>query len=132
MDVATLSDAGFAWLGALVCGAFAVSALLTWFAIHYAGRHRLIDLPGQRRSHTLPTPRGGGIGIAASAILCTLALAGWSPFRIDMLGLPAAIAVVALAGGIDDHRGLNALVRFVMHGIAALLVLGSTMLLGLV
>jgi UDP-N-acetylmuramyl pentapeptide phosphotransferase/UDP-N-acetylglucosamine-1-phosphate transferase len=132
MDVATLSDAGFAWLGALVCGAFAVSALLTWFAIHYARRHRLIDLPGQRRSHTLPTPRGGGIGIAASALLSTLALAGWSPFRIDMLGLPAAIAVVALAGGIDDHRGLNALVRFVMHGIAALLVLGSTMLLGLV
>ena len=131
MDAVALSEMGRAEAGALACGAFTISALLTWFAIHYARRHQLIDLPGRRRSHATPTPRGGGIGIAASAILSTLALTEWSPFRSGMLGLPAAIAVVALAGWIDDHRGLNAAVRLAMHCVATLLVLGVPLVLGL-
>ena len=131
MDAVSWSETGLVGFGALTCGAFAISALLAWFAIHYARRHRLMDLPGQRRSHEVPTPRGGGIGIAASAIFSTCALTQWSPFHSGTLGLPAAIVVVALAGWIDDHHGLNAVVRFAAHCIAMLLVLGMPVILGL-
>ncbi|HEV2608518.1 MAG TPA: hypothetical protein VGT79_11120, partial [Xanthomonadaceae bacterium] len=48
-------------LAVLVCGASA-SASLTALARHYALRRELLDHPGQRRNHVVPTPRGGGIG----------------------------------------------------------------------
>ena len=49
---------GLAALAALA----ALAGLATWLTLRYA-RHRLVDEPGERRSHTVPTPRGGGLGI---------------------------------------------------------------------
>ena len=49
---------------ALLVAAFAVSGLATAWARAHARRRGLVDQPGDRRSHELPTPRGGGIGIA--------------------------------------------------------------------
>jgi UDP-N-acetylmuramyl pentapeptide phosphotransferase/UDP-N-acetylglucosamine-1-phosphate transferase len=46
----------------------ALAAWVTWLAIHYAIRRRLVDLPGERRSHQVTTPRGGGVGIVASQV----------------------------------------------------------------
>ncbi|TAN02893.1 MAG: glycosyl transferase family 4, partial [Rhodanobacteraceae bacterium] len=39
---------------------FALSVGLTAGALAYARRRGLLDQPGKRRSHTQPTPRGGG------------------------------------------------------------------------
>ena len=60
-----------AWL-MLLAG---VSAAGTWLALVYARRHKLIDQPGERRSHSVPTPRGGGIGITV-ALLFACAMGG--------------------------------------------------------
>ena len=43
-----------------------------WLALHYARRFQLVDHPGERRSHRVATPRGGGAGIVASVLLATL------------------------------------------------------------
>ena len=55
------------WLvmGALL-GLALLSALLTWAARGYALRQQLMDQPGERRSHSVATPRGGGIAIVIS------------------------------------------------------------------
>jgi len=105
--------------------AVAVSAIATWLAIGYARRRRLIDEPGMRRSHTEPTPRGGGIGIVIAALV-----AGCIPAIIHpptsigaAVVLTLAIAIVATVGWIDDHRGLSARARFAAHCIAAILFL---------
>ena len=86
-----------------------VSALLVRSAIGYAYRRGLLDQPGQRRSHRLPTPRGGGIGIVLASLLCLPGIlyslpAAW-PARL-ILALLAALLLVALAGWWDDHRAL--------------------------
>jgi len=100
--------------------AFALSALLTRASIAYALRRRLIDQPGQRRSHTVPTPRGGGIAIVAAILLCVGApIALWAPQHWPVV---AAIALVAAIGWIDDHRPLGAATRLAVHGLAAALV----------
>ena len=51
----------FVWLGLLT----AAAAVATWRARHYALRGNLLDQPGERRSHSVATPRGGGIAIVA-------------------------------------------------------------------
>src|SRR5271154_2658778 len=107
--------------GIWLVAAGAASAAITWIAIRYARRHQLLDLPGQRRSHAAPTPRGGGIGIAVVALLvAALALHGTSAGTHLGLRTAVAISLVAAVGWIDDHVGLRAIWRFAAHCLAAL------------
>lgn len=88
---------------------------LTWLSIVYARHRQLLDQPGERRSHHVPTARGGGISI----VLVMLAVL---PFCLDMRGWPLPIiglALVAAVGWWDDHRSLPALPRLAVHLLAA-------------
>ena len=106
---------------------FATSALFTVLAIHYARRRRMLDLPGQRRSHGVPTPRGGGIGIVIAVLACVVLpivlhdSTGNSADGALLAGI--ALLLVATAGWIDDHAGLQARYRFAMHCVAGGLLL---------
>jgi UDP-N-acetylmuramyl pentapeptide phosphotransferase/UDP-N-acetylglucosamine-1-phosphate transferase len=90
--------------------ALALAVVVVRIAISYARRRGMLDQPGQRRSHTLPTPRGGGIGIV---VACAVALPGvlwslrgrWSGLAIAMLVL--ALLLVAAIGWWDDHKPLR-------------------------
>ncbi|MEO9216035.1 MAG: glycosyl transferase family 4 [Rhodanobacter sp.] len=91
-----------------------ITMLLVRSAIGYAHRRGMLDQPGQRRSHHLPTPRGGGIGIVVAMLICLPGTlwsqpAAWSPSVIA--GLFVALLLVALAGWWDDHRALPILPR---------------------
>jgi UDP-N-acetylmuramyl pentapeptide phosphotransferase/UDP-N-acetylglucosamine-1-phosphate transferase len=101
--------------------ALVLSALLTWASISYAKHRRLIDEPGMRRSHTVPTPRGGGIGIVIAILACGLlpAIADGTE-GITFWWLAPAVAAIALVGWIDDHGGLSIAKRFAVHCAAAL------------
>ena len=98
-------------------------------AIGYAHRQGMLDLPGRRRSHRLPTPRGGGIGIVVAMLIC-MPGALWSlpaawPVRL-LSGLTIGLLLVALAGWCDDHRSLPVLPRL---GIQLLAVAGFSWVL---
>jgi UDP-N-acetylmuramyl pentapeptide phosphotransferase/UDP-N-acetylglucosamine-1-phosphate transferase len=120
--MAALDGSLSGWLGLPVV-AFAISAISTAFAIRYAKRRRLIDQPGARRSHSQPTPRGGGIGIVVAVLLCVCVPGLLQASPISALTLGAAVLIVAAVGWIDDHRGLRAGTRFVAHCVAALIIL---------
>ncbi|HEY3522015.1 MAG TPA: glycosyltransferase family 4 protein [Rhodanobacteraceae bacterium] len=105
--------------------AFCVSAVVVLMSLAYAYRRGLLDQPGQRRSHTRPTPRGGGIGIVAAVLLCAMpALAllpgSWAFSAVSVLAL--ALLAVAAVGWRDDHGDLPALPRFAVHLLASLAV----------
>jgi len=111
---------GLLWLGSLL-GCFLFSAFVTWLSIRYARRRNLIDQPGRRRSHSTPTPRGGGIGIvAACAVFFAVPLFEVYP---GVAGAAAAIEfgilAVAAVGWWDDHFGLGAIPRLAVHVLAA-------------
>lgn len=103
----------------------ALAAAGAWLARRHALRRGLLDLPGERRSHATPTPRGGGIGIVLAWLGAILALA-----TAGVLPGPLALAVVAggaLVGGAgfaDDHRPLSPWWRLAAH-VAAGLLLGA-------
>jgi len=96
-----------------------VAALGTWLVLQYA-RRRLIDLPNARSSHTVATPRGGGLGMVAGIVAGALA----GPGDTSALFLVLAVLTLAAVGWWDDHTGLSARLRLcVQFGIAGLVVL---------
>ena len=108
----------------------AVSVLLTSTTLTYARRRGLIDLPGPRRSHTVPTPRGGGAGIVASALLVGFPVWYWFDPVVQwsrLAAVAAAVVAVALIGWRDDHAPLPVLPRLAVHFGAALLVGASAL-----
>jgi UDP-N-acetylmuramyl pentapeptide phosphotransferase/UDP-N-acetylglucosamine-1-phosphate transferase len=108
-----------AWI-AWVAVHFLVGSVGTWLARSYALRHRLIDQPGERRAHTVATPRGGGIAIVA-ALLVAIAWLSWQGLGTsEFLGPYAAgLILVAGVGWVDDHRPLSPWLRLLVHVVAA-------------
>ena len=107
------------WIGAH----FILALAGTWLARRYALHRRLLDHPGDRRSHSAPTPRGGGIAIVVTWLLGI----GWLIVR-ETSAMPflvaAAIGLVLVAGvgWIDDHRPLSPWSRLAVHGLAAMVL----------
>ena len=102
---------------------FALTGAATW----YSKRRGLVDHPGERHSHTEPTPRGGGAGWVLAFFLffaAEWAIAG--PRYIVFDGLAAVLggmAVLAVLGWWDDHRDLDARLRAAVQlAVSALLV----------
>jgi UDP-GlcNAc:undecaprenyl-phosphate GlcNAc-1-phosphate transferase len=88
--------------------------------------HRLavLDMPGGRSSHSVPTPRGGGAPIAVGLVVAALIAPGGA-----RAGLAFAVAVgfFGLLGLLDDLRGLPVALRLGLQlagasAVAALLV----------
>ena len=50
----------------LFIGIFLLSALATGLIRYYALTKNILDVPNQRSSHHIPTPRGGGLAIVLS------------------------------------------------------------------
>jgi len=113
---------GVVWAG-LACGVIVAVAEPPTIAL--LRRLTVLDVPGERSSHSVPTPRGGGAPIAAGLLVA----ASLAPGAGDA-GLAFAVAVgfFGLLGLVDDLRGLSALSRLALSaagaaGVATLLVL---------
>src|SRR5688572_25863163 len=105
---------------AVAFGCFVTAALLTRAVRNFALASGLIDVPGVRSSHVMPTPRGGGVAIAVAAVVALLV--SWIAGRV---GAQLAVAVIgggAIAAGVgylDDRHNLSAGLRLVVHLLAA-------------
>jgi len=100
----------------------AIGAGGTWLARRYALQHALLDAPGERRAHTQPTPRGGGIGIVVALLLAGVWLLREVVDPVAFGAMLAGFALVAFVGWVDDHRPLSPWTRLAVQGIAAALL----------
>ena len=113
----------------LGAGVAAIVAGVATFAIRrYANALGLIDLPGERSSHRIATPRGGGVAImlGTAAALAALSLlsgddrsAAWTLFGIAALSGAAGLA--------DDRFGLTPMTKLlaqIVVGVALLVFFG--------
>ncbi len=96
------------------------SFLLTGGLRRYALSRSLLDIPNERSSHGIPTPRGGGLGLVLSFLIgmIVLFLAGAlpSPFFWALLG---AGGWTAFIGWLDDRGSFPIHLRLVGHFLAA-------------
>lgn len=97
-----------------------LSLLLTWLLRRYALAKSLMDIPNARSSHSVPTPRGGGVAIVVTflALLPLLGWAGWLGWA-SVIGLLGGGAWVAVVGFLDDHGHIAARWRLLAHFIGA-------------
>ena len=109
----------------IVVSVLAISALLTGLVRKLALSQGVLDVPNERSSHVVPTPRGGGVAIVIATTLgvFTLALRGGMDTRL-LLAVAGGGLAVATVGYIDDRRSVSAGVRLAVHFIAALWALG--------
>jgi Fuc2NAc and GlcNAc transferase len=110
----------------LIVLSFLLSLGLTGLARSYAMQQGLLDRPNSRSSHLVETPRGGGIAF----VLVYLALLIWSMAsslgvgdQAGQLHLTLLLGggLVVVIGFIDDHRHVPAMIRFIVHLIAAMI-----------
>jgi|SRR5450830_214247 len=106
------------WIFFVIAGC--ISLLLTSALRRYALSKSLIDVPNARSSHTVPTPRGGGVAIVLSFLLLVPLLSIFSllPWA-SAWGLIGAGAGVAVLGFLDDHGHIAARWRLLGHFSAA-------------
>lgn len=106
------------WIFFVIAGC--ISLLLTSALRRYALSKSLIDIPNARSSHTVPTPRGGGVAIVLSFLLLVPLLSIFSllPWAAAW-GLIGAGVGVAVLGFLDDHGHIAARWRLLGHFSAA-------------
>jgi UDP-GlcNAc:undecaprenyl-phosphate GlcNAc-1-phosphate transferase len=111
-------------------GAFALSIAGAGLALLYARRTGLLDVPNQRSSHTIPTPRGGGIAVVAAVLI--FALPDLTPIRqrstVIFFALTGAIVGLALLGWLDDRGSVRVGIRLTIHlacGVAVALLVNE-------
>lgn len=102
-----------------------LSAMLTWVIRRYA-RRNLLDMPNERSSHTVPTPRGGGLAIVIAFTVGVLVYNAENSFPPQVV---AALLIggwaVAIIGFIDDRRPVSWRVRALVHFGAAIFGLAA-------
>ena len=101
------------WLPPLI---IVLSLVTTALLRRYALARSIIDIPNARSSHTLPTPRGGGVAIVVAFLLAQLLLT-WDGL-LDGASLAALFGsglLVAIIGFMDDHGLIAARWRLLGH-----------------
>lgn len=108
----------FLWL---LLAVFVVSWGLTLVLRRYALANSLMDTPNERSSHSVPTPRGGGVAIVVSFLLALLILRGLDLMSLaTLVGLLGSGLLVAVIGFADDHGHIAARWRLLGHFAASI------------
>ncbi len=99
------------------------AAILSWLLasrVRLYALDRLLDVPNERSSHSSPTPRGGGLAIAVTALggIVIFAMLNWIDWNLA-IALAGGGAMIATVGWVDDHKDLPALTRFAVQFISA-------------
>jgi glycosyltransferase WbpL len=105
----------------VVGGTLGASFVLTMFVRQAAGSTGLVDVPNERSSHAVPTPRGGGLAIVIASILAVglLTLVRIIPLHLSVALCGGGVAVAAI-GLLDDRGPMPVGVRLLVHFLAAI------------
>lgn len=110
-------------LSLFLLSAFVVSLLLTWLVRKIAILKSIIDLPNEHSSHSIPTPRGGGIAIAITWFLGVSFLFFVGEISSELFFALLCGIPIAIIGFIDDLISISPKIRFAVQLISATLVL---------
>ena len=103
---------------AILAGSFLLTGLYRQFAL----RKLLLDIPNERSSHNVPTPRGGGIAIVVLYLLSITLLQsslGLSMEQLSGFAIPGCL--LAVISYIDDLNHVQPIWRLIVQITAAAL-----------
>lgn len=100
----------------VVLASYSLTALVRFYAL----KKNILDIPNERSSHSIVTPRGGGLAVAATFIFSLVFMAA-----LDIVSVNIAVALVgggfsiAAIGWIDDKNSVSPRLRLIVHFLAA-------------
>ncbi len=104
-------------------------ALLSAAVVRLMIAFPILDTPNGRSAHKTPTPRGGGLGVVLAFVTGMLALYLTARFAriadMQFLGVILAAVAIAAVALVDDVRNLSAKLRLAAQCGAALVAVGS-------
>lgn len=105
--------------------ALCISLVATRVVLGHLRRRNVLDIPNERSSHVIPTPRGGGWGVVIGTIGASAVLLAFTPDAAWAAGLGAAVLIVVILSWRDDLGGLPVRVRLAAQFAAAGIALAA-------
>jgi UDP-GlcNAc:undecaprenyl-phosphate GlcNAc-1-phosphate transferase len=112
--------------------ALIISTAVTPLVIMVSHRRQWFDIPDERKIHTNPVPRLGGIAIFSGLMISALAVplllpvafrASWPVvYTVRLVPVFGAFCLIHVMGLVDDFHNLHALLKFLLQFVAASLV----------
>lgn len=93
-----------------------LGAVGAWIVAKYASNLGLLDSPSFRSSHSLPTPKGGGIGILGAFIF------GCLVFRLNYL-FCLSITFISLLSLLGDRTHISPIIRLFLQFSTAFIII---------
>ena len=100
------------WMFLVFAAVFLVSLAGTRLVLAWLRHRAILDHPNERSSHSLPTPRGGGLAVTATVVLALIVTG--PPCAWVVGGLATVLAVVSWADDLHVH-GLPARWRLLVQ-----------------
>ena len=101
-----------------------VSIGITYCIRHLAVKINLYDIPNQRSSHNIPTPKGGGISIVVLLIIAISTLFYFEMISREIFSsLIIGLLIISAIGLIDDYKNLSILIRLIGYTFGAIIAL---------
>jgi UDP-N-acetylmuramyl pentapeptide phosphotransferase/UDP-N-acetylglucosamine-1-phosphate transferase len=101
---------------------FVLLTVLSYIGIYlirrYAEKRRILDHPNERSSHSVPTPRGGGLAVVLLVLATGLGSVTGPGFEKGLIYLLGG-AATAWLGWRDDLHSLSPRLRFAVQGLVA-------------
>ena len=110
---------------AVAAGAFVLSCLCVAGFRRWA-EGRMLDIPNARSSHTLPTPRGGGLGIVIVVLIGVWSLyysRSLSMAFTEITALSLGGGIVALVGWLDDLHNVPTRLRLIVQAASSIIII---------
>ncbi len=91
---------------------------------YFGADHRMFDIPNERSSHVAPTLRGAGVVMVAVCLVTYLLVGKLFEVEIKWVYICSVLLVAAISW-LDDVRGVTPVIRLLIHGVAAGLIVGQ-------
>lgn len=104
---------------------FLVSAGLTWYLSNPASRLSVLDEPNERSLHKVAVPRSGGLAILLGVLFGSFPLVLQAEAVPGLGVVMVGATLIAIVSFMDDLSGVRPKFRFLVHSVAAVLVLAG-------
>jgi len=106
--------------------AFVLTGLSAWFA----RQQGMLDMPGDRHSHSVATPRGGGLGIVIALLMADWLLPSLALPDFWLHCLLPSFCGLAIVGLLDDRFSLSVVSRLLVQLTASFYLLACAQYAG--
>ncbi|MFW5804568.1 MAG: glycosyl transferase, partial [bacterium] len=103
----------------IMASCFFSAFIFTWIIKKVAIKKAIMDIPNERSSHTIPTPRGGGLAIAITWFAVLIALFLLNKIEDTLFWALMSGFLLVIVGIIDDVKSISPKFRLIVQALSA-------------